>query len=335
MPKVRVVIPVYNRAGPIADAIESVQRQTVDDWELIVVDDGSTDGAAEVVAGYQAGDARVQLLQQANAGVAAARNRALDHPGTWEYVALLDSDDVWEPNHLKASLDIFARYPRAGVTFARTVTSEIGARLSHDGRQQREGHLEASRRLGQPIADATYLLPAPVALSALLASQICPRTQSVVIRRALLEGLRFDEEQYVLEDALLWCELAYRGADFVYHDQPHVDVRHFGDGLTTNRGLDDPKTLRNQQAVCAYARKKLRLCRAGEDRRVVCREIADAEYLLGQCYGEQCRRLDAIAAYGRSIRYGGGLRPLRSMIGQLLPARLKTALRASLAAEQV
>lgn len=97
-------MPAYNCEKFIAKSIESVQHQTYPDWELLIVDDRSTDGTAALVAGYAARDPRVRLLsQKENGGAAAARNRAIDE-AKGEYLAFLDSDDIWYPEKLEKQL---------------------------------------------------------------------------------------------------------------------------------------------------------------------------------------------------------------------------------------
>lgn len=100
MPLFSVVIPVYNRAAEIRETLDSILSNRLGDFEVLVVDDGSTDNTLEVVATY--GD-RVRVLKQKNAGPCAARNLALEH-ARGEYCAFLDSDDVWFP----WSLELYA-----------------------------------------------------------------------------------------------------------------------------------------------------------------------------------------------------------------------------------
>lgn len=111
MPTVSVVIPVYNRAHCIAEAVESVLGQTFRECEVLVVDDGSTDATPEVLARY--GD-RIRYLRQENAGPAAARNRGI-RESRGEFVAFLDSDDLWRPEKLELQVREFRGDDRMGI----------------------------------------------------------------------------------------------------------------------------------------------------------------------------------------------------------------------------
>ena len=104
MPTVSVIIPTYNRADTLGTAVESVLDQTMADLELVVVDDASTDHTDEVVEGYAESDDRVRrVAHEQNRGGSAARNTGID-AATGEYVAFLDSDDVWHPEKLEQQL---------------------------------------------------------------------------------------------------------------------------------------------------------------------------------------------------------------------------------------
>ncbi len=103
-PLVSVVMPAYNAERFIEEAISSVQAQTIKDWELIIIDDCSVDSTIEVVEGIKASDPRIVLLcNDSNLGVAKTRNRGIDF-ACGQYVALLDSDDVWQPRKLEIQL---------------------------------------------------------------------------------------------------------------------------------------------------------------------------------------------------------------------------------------
>jgi len=99
--RVTVVIPTYNRAGYICDAIDSVLSQTYKDYEIIVVDDGSTDDTKGILSKY---NGKIRYFYQENKGVAAARNRGIKK-AKGEYIAFLDSDDIWLPEKLQLQLE--------------------------------------------------------------------------------------------------------------------------------------------------------------------------------------------------------------------------------------
>lgn len=107
---ISIVIPLYNKAATIVKTIDSVLAQTVPNWELIVVDDGSSDAGPGLVAAYT--DPRIRLVKQANAGVSAARNRGAEL-ATSDIVAFLDADDYWDPTHLANMETLIAEFPGA------------------------------------------------------------------------------------------------------------------------------------------------------------------------------------------------------------------------------
>jgi glycosyltransferase involved in cell wall biosynthesis len=114
MNTVSVIMPTYNRAGYIKDAIESVLNQTYNNFELIIVDDGSQDNTEEVISPYLTRDSRIRYIKQANAGAATARNRGLSMRNG-NLVAFIDSDDIWESDKLGIQVSIMDALPEAGI----------------------------------------------------------------------------------------------------------------------------------------------------------------------------------------------------------------------------
>lgn len=113
---VSVIMPCYNAAAHLAASVGSVQVQTHTDWELVVVDDGSIDDSWPTLQKLAQADSRIRVLQQANAGAAAARNRALQE-ARGPYTAFLDSDDTWHPEFLEAMMIALAANPDAGIAY--------------------------------------------------------------------------------------------------------------------------------------------------------------------------------------------------------------------------
>ena len=113
-PVLSVITPAYNAEAYVALCIESVLGQTLGDFELLIVDDGSTDGTSDIIAGFAQRDPRVRGFRGPNRGVSHARNVALRH-SRGRYLALLDADDMWEPSFAATMVRILDRQPSVGV----------------------------------------------------------------------------------------------------------------------------------------------------------------------------------------------------------------------------
>ena len=113
---VSIITPMYNAEKYVAQTIESVLAQTYSDWEMIIVNDGSKDNCAEIVKEYTQKDKRIKLINQPNAGSAAARNNALRN-AAGQYICFLDTDDLWDNNFLEKQLN-FLKEKNAVLVFS-------------------------------------------------------------------------------------------------------------------------------------------------------------------------------------------------------------------------
>ena len=181
---ISVVIPCYNRAGTIAQAVASALRQTQAALEVLVIDDGSTDASAEIA---EAAGARVIRLA-ANGGNAKARNVGI-RTASGDAVAWLDSDDYWQPNHLCTVSALLDVYPDAAI--ASTAIQYIGTR---------SGNWYGSVPEGSPTS----------VLRAAFHSTPIPMSTSLVRRDALVSVGGFDESERYAVDFDLWLRLARR-----------------------------------------------------------------------------------------------------------------------------
>ena len=127
---VSIITPCYNGGRLLADTVESVLSQTYAQWEMIIVDDGSTDDTPRIAADYAARDGRVQLIRQQNAGTARARNAAMKR-ARGRYIALLDADDLWEPDFLEAQLAFMRQTGAICVCSAYRHIDENGREIQH------------------------------------------------------------------------------------------------------------------------------------------------------------------------------------------------------------
>jgi len=208
---VSVILPTYNRATLLARSIGSVLAQTDGDLELIVVDDGSEDDSASVVAGFADPRVRYVKLRQ-NRGLPAARNAGIVE-ARGAYVAYQDSDDEWHAEKLARQRRALDAHPDAAVVYCDM------HRIRADGRVFY--HRSPSIVRGRIVdPDTRYWQSYMLAM------------QPVLMRRACLEDLRFDERLIRFEDLDLHLRLAQRH-EFVHMAEPLVSY-HETQGLTTD-----------------------------------------------------------------------------------------------------
>jgi glycosyltransferase involved in cell wall biosynthesis len=192
MPRVSIVIPTYNQAGFLRECLDSVRAQTVTDWEAIVVNNFSDDDTRDVALSL--GDPRITLVDFANHGViAASRNLGIGKSSA-EWVAFLDSDDLWEPAKLEKSL-----------------AAGDGADLvSHPEHLYRDGQKVGRTALGNPER---------ASFRALLLDGNILSPSAVLVRRPVLDragGFCVDTEVVTAEDHDLWLRLAKTGARMAF-----------------------------------------------------------------------------------------------------------------------
>lgn len=188
---ISVVIPLYNNVATIASAINSVLSQTISDFELIVVDDGSTDGGREVVE--KLSDNRIKLVSQPNRGVSAARNLGIEK-AKGEWIAFLDADDEWKPSFLSTVLSLNHKYPEC------SVCATAYERLTPHNETQ---HII----LNNIPDDEDFILENYFEVAATSDPPFC--SISVMVRReALMKIGRFPVGIHQGEDLLTWAKLA-------------------------------------------------------------------------------------------------------------------------------
>lgn len=331
MALVRVVIPTFNRASLVKEAIESVLAQTLSDFEIMVIDDGSTDDTEIVVNRLAASDSRIKYLKQANSGVARARNRAIQEPGTHTYVAFLDSDDLWCPLHLEMSVSAFECVPTAALVFSRRQTVDIcGLRTAEDVLENYDKRLHKLMEWATPCSlSGMYLLDTRKCRSLLVRNDFAPCTSSVVLRRSAVQRIKwFRADLEVLEDVELYIYLSWQ--PFVFIDSVLGLYRYYGDNLTACRELSSPISLLRQRSVARFCRTKLLTCESAEDRCIVSSQLAGALYLVGQCCAVQSDLVGARKAYQQALIYEVSFRLIKGYIASLLPSYVQRPLKRAL-----
>jgi len=210
---VSVIIPTYNRGWILREAIESVLAQDYENFELIVVNDGSNDDTERILAEY---GGSITVLEQANQGVSAARNNGVAHAnGT--LIAFLDSDDLWLPEKLSVQVAFFQANPEALVCQTQETWIRDGRRIYPKNRHQKQSGLFFGRSL-----DLCLVSPS-----------------AVMMKKHLFEEVGgFDEKLPACEDYDLWLRVGVRIPIFLI-DEPLVIKRGgHADQLSSKAGLD-------------------------------------------------------------------------------------------------
>src|SRR5512133_802692 len=204
-PVVSVIVPTYNYGRYVAEAVRSVQRQSLSDWECLVVDDGSTDETRAVVEGLAAADPRVRYLHQRNQGLSAARNTGI-REARGELLQFLDSDDLVEPRKLEVQSAFLAAHPETGIVYGEARYFADGApdQRLHSPRPGNRPWMAGVSGTGKPL------------VSALLRDNImvvnCP-----LVRRTVVDACgEFDVRLRANEDWQYWIRCALAGVRFEF-----------------------------------------------------------------------------------------------------------------------
>jgi len=215
MPRVSVVIPTYNCERFLKRTIDSALRQTYRDFEVIIVDDGSTDETQSLVATY--GDV-VRSVYQSNQGVSAARNAALSR-ATGEFIAYLDADDLWHPEKLANQVEYLDAHPACG--FIHTEVSVIDE-------QDKIIHARFNQETGRPVPQGKCVRD--------ILSRSHIQTLTVVERRVVFDDVGdFDLRLSVAEDYLHWIRIVLKGYEIGYLSEPLGNYRWRAGSLTSGR----------------------------------------------------------------------------------------------------
>lgn len=187
MPKVSIITAAYNHVSFVRDSVESAQNQTYRDFEHIVVDDGSTDGTAEVLQSF---GNRINYIRQENRGTHSTINAAI-RASAGEYIAILDSDDAWLPQKLERQMPVFDQCPGAGMVYSQAYLIDAHGALADNGQPA-----------GTDVGASPY--------EALL-KEICIPVLTAVIRRKCFDEIGFfDEHLKALSDWEFWLRLSLK-----------------------------------------------------------------------------------------------------------------------------
>jgi len=240
MPKVSVIIPTYNRAGYIEEAIDSVLAQTYKDFEIIVIDDGSTDKTRKVLRKYTG---QIRYFPQENQGVAVSRNKGIA-VSRGEYVAFLDSDDAWLPKKLERQVAFLEEHPDIALVCGEVFLMDEKGETIH--------HVPHDREL-------------PLTFKNLFEQSLIHVPTTMVRRQILEEAGGFDPAVDTSEDYDLWLRIIkkHRGH---YMELPLAKYRLHQDSLMSNleRRLSNNLMIFRKKEITAgmsWLKKRIRLAK--------------------------------------------------------------------------
>jgi len=186
MPIVSVIIPTYNRGYVVHRAINSVLNQSFSDFEILLVDDGSTDDTRKVAESFA--DKRIKYIYKTNGGVSSARNAGLKN-AQGEFICCLDSDDLWPKDYLEVMTKKLCDNPQYGAAYC------MRTRLFEDGTMQASYQEEffSSGQITEALFKKTFI-----------------QTSAICFKRNILEGLFFDETLTNGEDVDMWLRISMK-----------------------------------------------------------------------------------------------------------------------------
>jgi glycosyltransferase involved in cell wall biosynthesis len=225
-PRVTILLPTYNRARLLPEAIDSIARQTFTEWELVVIDDGSDDGTQELLAELlPCLPNPARAVYQPNAGFSAARNCGLRHASS-EFVACFDSDDLWNPGFLQRSVAVLDSHPTVGWTFCDAVRTDlVGERVLQTSQYEERGVPHPIWGLRTERSGSVRILTDDGLLEVTMRSGFLCYMQASVVRRVILDRVPFADDCQLVGDEFIVLRAIARGVRFAFRPDQDVTLR--------------------------------------------------------------------------------------------------------------
>jgi len=320
-PEISIVLPTYNRSALLSSVIHSITSQLHADFEVVVVDDGSTDNTEEMVAALQSQDPRlryIKLLQ--NCGIGFARQAGIQASLATKYIAQADSDDLWIPGRLECQVSILEEHPEIDILFGNYLNIDpvqgiqgTGFALSKAGFD-----LMSSRQLGEDL----FLVEGGLDVGVLVVNFVAPPT--TLIRKETFSKIGgFDVRLRAAEDVEFFFRAAVKGITFAYLDSPLIERRVTSDRSTTG---NDRYNLHRLQALDICWQTCLEAGRNDLLGPIRQAKLKSFRRLIAS-YGAQSRRREACRVFSDSLKVSFSPRTALLFLASLLGPRGVAALR--------
>jgi glycosyltransferase involved in cell wall biosynthesis len=251
--RISIISPVYNVEKYIRESIESVIAQTFPNWELILIDDGSSDNSGKICDEYASQDTRITVIHKENGGVASARNLGMTH-AKGEYVIFLDSDDLFKPNALRDLYDIAVRNTDCQIIQGAHEVIKYSSLVN--GQSVAVGDITISQIDNYRIIKKGVVFNSNDYYSEVLCGHMF--SQNVLIRRNFLlaNKIRYNESQCYMEDAAFWINLLSFKPKCIYGGIPTYIYRWNIPTSLSGSPISDKK-IRSQISVAQSIKSKL------------------------------------------------------------------------------
>ena len=305
---VSVVIPTYQREEFLPETLQSVLNQTYPIFEILVVDDGSTDSTSHLVRSFRERDDRISYLYQTNRGHASARNKGIEL-SRGKYIAFLDSDDLWKPKKLEKQIEIFQSDPEIGMIYC------SGYYINEDGTRDEE---MTSRSIPTRVYTAADVLLRRANFF----------TPCVMIRKECFEqtGL-FDESLKFYEDIDLWFRVLMKYKVYFLDEELVILKRHKANFASTHSSYPAVESYRDalrmrRKAVALFGQKGHKLSRQEMEIGLYRHQLDYIKECLAHGLRTECR--DEIISYLSTHRLSPT--PYLCLILSLIPGRFTSRL---------
>lgn len=335
---VSVIIPTYNREKVLSKSIESVLKQTYENWELIIVDDRSTDNTKELVSSFMRQDERIKyIVNDRKKGPSGARNCGMLH-ATGKYIAFLDSDDEWFAHHLNDSIAVLEN-ENVNVTFALWIENRSGQLIKFDEQNEIKMKLEKAIQVLKPvIKDNLIFFDEGFYEFTVVENFYCYHINTMVFNKEILDiiGL-LDERLFANEDNDFTYRVFHeysicliRDYHFLYHegqdnlylfiDRSKADIEEISKDETLIEKLTFNGDLENEMRRIrkTYIKKSTKIKDKRKCLNIINKSIALKYFTLGYINRHK-NKMCALKYYIKALCYGFGKLALIGMAKILLP----------------
>jgi glycosyltransferase involved in cell wall biosynthesis len=307
-PKVSIILPTYNRAKFLPQAFASIRAQTWTDWELIIVDDGSTDDTQEILPELSVQIAQsVRYFQQENKGPYGARNTGLDHT-RGQYIAFFDSDDVWLPHHLQDCVGALEAKPELDCVYGacQIVEHSTGKTLSPSTFYLNGQPRPFLKLKAEPFGRLKIIEDSGATGCQILHGLFCGLQNSVINRR-VFENYRFATHlRNEAEDQVIVIRSLAAGFRFAYFDHVHVIYNVHGENSSAALVDSDVKKKLNvfSAMVRGFEEMEATTCLRYREKRALRHRIGNIYFWqIGWVLRQGHHSREALQMYRRGLSY--------------------------------